>query len=92
MSSIAIPDLSLRYQLADTEIVIDPVEAISQIAEIARNRRDDGNFAYLDDFAAWVQAQTGVPINRSVADFLWDSVQSEYERLKKERRAGSPTS
>lgn len=88
---IEIPDLKITYRIGDWSFSLDPVETVAKITDIANQHRGEQGFGYLDHFVSWLKNQ-GVEVNRSIADFLWESVPAEYFARKKSWQIGASSS
>jgi hypothetical protein len=84
--SHVIPDCTTQFILGTKPFALDLVDAVDQINQIAKRCEGQDGFEHLDEFKKWIKSVASVELTRGQADYLWDFIQGEYVRAKKQRR------
>ena len=83
-----VPDGRYHFTLPSGEsFSLDPIESLKAIDDIARRCEGKTDYSHLDEFVTYVKQDAGIILTRTQADWLMDTLRSEYAREKKERLA-----
>lgn len=89
MPTIAIPSPECTFEVAygggKLSVTLDMLDAYREIGRCIDATKDGRDFEYAQKFQEWVKAATGTEVPLSVADALFDAVQTEFLRQKKGR-------